>query len=445
MLDQPVVTVPVEEHNALKERVTMLELELEKVKKERDDHLMEVGRTIQGVYSNFALLLHTTTKRLFEMENKTNNRFVEMDDKIEGVLDETHACHGGLDTLRERVNKIDEDTMDLENRFDSLGLGHKPSKTASPASEATPVPEKPPITPALASANNDPAWSIKVMLMPQSSGHPFSVDSVEFQRCLSRNLLRELHVSDDSSFAFISAVDEAFLKLLRNRSWMPLVVYNPDPCSSEGQNSVRGLPAEKCSPELWDRGFLREYCLHYEKGLGEIIYISLASGDLSWKDVEKLRPSRDIDQSCWLHIPELDDMGANMIHDMDDFGIDDDGYDLPPYTSRAPSHVGQISASEPQLWIPPPQADTIANCGFDANEDPRTMKKICLPTNPESRTTQRESKSRKQTQYISGRSKRKISVRTKSNQTSSRLSDWKLPVQTLLHSHSTKDKDVDRT
>ncbi|KAI9653749.1 MAG: hypothetical protein M1821_006944 [Bathelium mastoideum] len=434
MLDLPIASVPIEEHNALVDKVKMLENELKMERQEREEEVKNLHKAIEGVYSNLTLL-----------SNQTSARLLYMDDKVEGVLDQTHACHGGLKGLQEKVISIDDASMDLETRIDRLEHGQQTSKTTSPTSETISVLENPPFPEPSVTAVDDPAWSVKIMLMPQSSGHPFLTDSTEFRRCLSRNLLRELHLADDSSSAFVSAVDAAFLKLLRNRAWMPLITNPPDQLSSEVRRSLRGLPADKRSAHLWDRNFLQEYCLHYEKGLGQIIYIALQSGDLSWQDIKRLPLAHGFDPSCWDRVPESDNFNARIVHENDFFGIYmDDNYDLPPYTSRAPSNVGQSPLAAPPFGTLSRQAESSANGEPDAIEDEQAWKRVCRRSKSEGGPTASEGTPQRQMQQdVSGRSKRKIAVRTKTSQAYNRLADRKNLMQTLLHSHSGKDKEME--
>ncbi|KAL9062904.1 MAG: hypothetical protein Q9157_008553, partial [Trypethelium eluteriae] len=432
MLDTPTASVPIEEHNAVVERVRMLEQELEREKQQREEETQNFYRAIQGVYSNMALL-----------SNQTMTRMLSMDDKIEGVLDQTHACNGGLKNLEKKMEDVDDATMDLETRIDRLESPQQPSKSRSPVSEAISILAKSPILPPRIDLNEDSSWTVNVMLMPQSSGEPFVPGSVGHRRCLSRNLLRALQLPDSSSSAFVSAVDEEFLRLLRNRSWMPLVVYRSGSTQNEPRYSLRGLPADKCSPDLWDRNFLQEYCLHREMELGDMIYLSLSSGELSWQEIKKFPRAHGFDRSCWEHVGELDSPRTSVVHERDDFGLNvDDGYDLPPYSSRAPSEAGQVPMPTLQYGPTSRQHETTNQRDFEASEDEHALKRICLRPKPEKPFISGETLPQTQKQYISGRTKRKISVREKQNVSGNRLSDWKNPVQTLLHCHTGKDKDV---
>ena len=431
-LDRPIASVPMEEHNALVERVNFLELELEKERQQRQEEVKNLYKAIHGAYSHLALISH-----------QMGARMLGMDDKIEAVLDQTHACHGGLKSLQEKVISVDDATMDLETRIDRLESSPHTPKSASPVSEAIEILERSSMLPPPIDKIENHAWTVKVMLMPQSSGVPFAVGSVGYRRCVSRNLLRELYLADSSSSAFVSAVDNAFLKLLRNRSWMPLITYESTPRASEWRHSLRGLPADKCSPDLWDRNFLQEYCVHYEKELGDVIYISLESGDLTWQEIRKLPRAQGVDQTCWDHASELDNPRTIVIHERVDFGLNaDDGYDLPPYSSRAPSNAGQIPIPTPQLSNPLQRSQSINLRDFDASGGEHVLKKVCLRPKSEIPSIPKEATPQIQNQYISGRTKRKVTVKEKQSQPGNRLSDWKNPVQTLLHSHAGREKDV---
>ncbi|KAL9084443.1 MAG: hypothetical protein Q9165_008081 [Trypethelium subeluteriae] len=433
MLDTPIASVPIEEHNAVVERVRALEQELDREKQQREEETQNFYRAIQGVYSNMALL-----------SNQTMTRMLSMDDKIEGVLDQTHGCHSGLKDLQKKVETVDDATMDLETRFDRFESTQQPPKSRSPVSEAISILAKSPILPPRIDLNDDSSWAVNVMLMPQSSGEPFIPGSLGHRRCMSRNLLRGLKLLDSSNSAFVSAVDEEFLRLLRSRTWMPLVVYRSGSSQSDSRYSLRGLPADKCSPELWDRKFLQEYCVRYDKELGDVIYISLGSGELSWQEIKKFPRAHGSDQSCWEHNRELDSPRASVVQERDDFGLNvDDGYDLPPYSSRAPSEAGQVPMPTLQHGSNFRQHEVINHRDFEASEDEHSLKKICLRPKPENPFISGEALLHTQKQYVSGRTKRKISVREKQNLSSNRLSDWKNPVQTLLHCHAGKDKDVE--
>ena len=433
VLDTPIASVPIEEHTAVVERVRSLEQELERERQQREEEVKKLYNAIQGVYGSLALL-----------SNQTRTRMIFMDDRIEGVLDQTHACHGSLNGLQEKVITIDDATMDLETRVDRLESVAPPSKSPSPASEPISVPEKSPALPPHVSLHDDPSWTAKVMFMPRSSGPPFPIGSIGYRRCLSRNLLRELHFPDDSSSAFVSVVDEAFLKLLRNRSWMPLIAYRSSLRSSERAYSLQGLPADKCSPGRWDRDFLQEYCVHYEKELGAVINISLESGDSSWTEIKQLPNVHGLDQSCWEYVSELDSPRARTNCESDEFGLGvEESCDLPPYTSRAPSDAGQVPLPTPQLGLPLQQRESTTNRDFEASEDEHTLKKICLRPKSEGLSDAREAMPELQPQYISGRTKRKVAVKEKQVQSCNRRSDWRHPVQTFLHNHHGKDKDAE--
>ncbi|KAI9702204.1 MAG: hypothetical protein M1820_006286 [Bogoriella megaspora] len=440
ILDTPADAVSLQEHSVLIDKVKQLEANLEKERQQREEDLKGFHRAIQGVYGNLALL-----------SSQVGTRFVGMDDKIEGVMDQMHACQGGLQSLQDKVVVVDDATMDLETRLDNLQTGQPPTGSVSPITGAIKTLEKAP--PSWQEVTGDPSWKVTIALMPRSHGQPFASDSVAHRRCLSRRLERALLIANDTSSAFVAAVDDAFLKLLGNRSWIPLVPFRTSLRASPRSSALRGLPADKCSPELWDKQFLEEYCILRNKQLGDYLHIALQSGELSWQEIKKLPKDHSVDQSCWEYDPELDGSSTSprqLVTPPEHPGIEVDDScsltSLPPYSSRAPSEAGHNPPSIIPLNTSPLQRrEEASDRDFDASEDEQTLKKICLRPKSESPTSQKVALP--QTQYISGRTKRKVAVREKQNQPGNKFSDWKSPVQTFLQHHhlgKEKESDVDR-
>lgn len=305
-----------QEHEALLLRVARLEANL---KGERTDdlrrrvgsleeaveqghHVAEEGyrgihRAIQGVYGHMSQLRRLAV-----------DRFVQQDDKIEGLLDE-------ITSLRERVVAIDEITMDLEDRLSELGenegsgtKGHPSPRQVEPPMTGVEVP----------TGETSTSWTANVAFVPSLTTDlsmvPFHEGTKAYRRCASRGLTLKVTFNDLSSSTFQRMTEEEFGQLLAGRRWMPLACIKSDSISaSQSDQKLDRLPEDLCREDLWDASFLQQHCICSTKASDvPLLHITFREDVWTWKDMHGLPAvGGKEDDPCWQHDESLDEKQSN--------------------------------------------------------------------------------------------------------------------------------------
>ncbi|EPE09482.1 hypothetical protein F503_07258 [Ophiostoma piceae UAMH 11346] len=190
-------------------------------------------------------------------------------------------------------------------------------------------------------------WTVHVSLLPTSTQpFPFERDTNAYKRCLSRGLHQMIAVNGTSADAFEDAIQRAFGRTLRGRSWAPLQAL---PCTAErlaGLPMLRPLDSslidERCSLE-----FLRNHCAVCDtNGKIDSLYIAMREKTLSWHSIRRLPVFLEGLDPCWNYDtlldkndPRVDDDNENDINSSEDEVMG--GMSRPP--------AGDIVATLPSL------------------------------------------------------------------------------------------------
>jgi hypothetical protein len=160
----------------------------------------------------------------------------------------------------------------------------------------------------VSSVGSDPeAWTVHVSLLPTTSQpFPFEKDTAAYKRCLSRGLHQVIVISDATSFAFRTAVNEAFQHILQGREWQPLAAQI---CNAK---NLRGLPMlRQLEHHLLDMDynmeFLERNCAVVDD-TGKILdlYLAMSTDTLSWVELKDIAPFKPGLEAAWVYDPFLD-------------------------------------------------------------------------------------------------------------------------------------------
>jgi hypothetical protein len=362
-------SVPLEEYHRLFDRFQRLEEtarrlqeELSRERRERDKATKDMVQMLRGNYSNMAYLRYYVDEKMEILR-------LHCEDKTEGVLDKAHGANEEVDKLKARLAEYDETIIRLEEKIDSTRWQ---SRSMTPVHETqmdmtpvTPVPV-PAIPAALAIRTEDKhpeAWDVRVILVPsKNQSNAFTVDSLAYKRCQSRGLQQDIHMQDKSAAQFIQCVEAGFATILRGRMWVPLM------CLRSTDMSLTQIPPQERDPVRWNYTFLESQCMASDKAQGDVIYIALQDGELTWSDIRGLPRVFGSDETCWNPDPELDGppptpasshkMDYDMTKPPSDMRIDSDSvyeYSPPPYTSggsishQLPSALGVLAGAATYL------------------------------------------------------------------------------------------------
>ena len=207
-----------------------LKQELFKEKMAREDHFRIYKAIEARMYENMQILK------------------VQMDDKVEAVVDKTQEFNDQIMTMRERLTMVDEVTMDLENRIDRVELhgGYSREATPGPATpkvnlSTTPKPPPVPQIPLLMQSQHmlgqlpirtdkkyPLSWSVRVIfVLRKSQQYAYDPDSNGYRRCASRKLQQNLDFPSQDSSCFANRIETAYKGILRGRPWMPMSAHRP--------------------------------------------------------------------------------------------------------------------------------------------------------------------------------------------------------------------------
>ncbi|KAJ9668143.1 hypothetical protein H2201_001572 [Coniosporium apollinis] len=444
-----------EEHLAVLRRLESLEHELENMRRQRDQDLSLLKQSEVGVYENMRKM-----KLL-------------LDDKVEAVVDRLHA----LGNLEKRVVTIDESQIQLESRFDEFERSRRfqsPSITPMQEATITQTIDEQPVR--LEKQMYSFSWSVRVILVPQKTQRfAFDYDSVANKRCQSRNFQQDITFFDRECESFIRAVEIAYCSVLHGRSWVPLAGHRSTEPQHFGRMELKQLADEYCSTSLWNHSFLDHHCVAHDKLAGDVLYIALQNENLTWEEIRQLPTLYGSDESCWAHDEELDGKMRSFSNGMDT-KMTYSYLDPPPSYTGAHSDIDRLPSSldvlatasasyhpldalrHPSTYsgstlIAPDQATLSDQSGMsvrsfntEISDDEHVGKKPKLRTKasaPAMRPSTASS-SGSQTVYVSGRSKRKMTVREKDKQPGRSFADWKAPkINSLLHRHDAKDKSAE--
>ncbi|KAF3760236.1 hypothetical protein M406DRAFT_95762 [Cryphonectria parasitica EP155] len=318
----------------------------------------EMSQEIKKTYGNINRAWHS----IEELERRTgehDHRFRGVGGHLKNVDDELHLLRGRQCELNDAELNLEERFLELvesiedgledTSRRASSGASQRralPPVVSAPSAPARPssVQQSRPVT----SAASEELWTVHVSLLPSNSlPFPFERHTNAYKRCLSRGLHQMVAVNGTSSDAFVSAVSQAFSRLLKNRPWVPLQAKL---CDAE---SLQGLPMLRpLDPMLvgsgYDVDFLRSHCAVLDThGKIDSLYIAMQHSTLSWHALRHSPIFLPGLEASWEHDPMLD---VNAPFD-DDENVDDshrpsagDLVGVLPNLKRAASEISRSSS-----------------------------------------------------------------------------------------------------
>lgn len=373
---------------------------------------------------------------------------VQMDDKVEAVVDKTQEFNDQIKALQERLTMVDEVSMDMENRIDrvelSAGFSREPTPGASTpkaimsTSKTPPVPPLPPLLmatqhimgqlPIRTDKKYPTSWSVRVIFVPRKAQqYAYDPDSNGYRRCASRKLQQNLDFPSQDSSCFANRIENAFKGIFRARPWMPMSAHRPAD-EPFGRMALTRLPPDLIHRDVWDYPFLEDHCIAHDKMQGDVLYVTLQYEDVTWHEIRLLPPVLGADESCWQHDEELD---GNAKYKSLDSEIMYDYPDPPPtYQSRthsladrAPSKL-DVLADSASLRSP---IERVHSLSSRFSSERSSLRSFESGTTEETDDEHRDKKPKLRTKqsmpvvngsghvqqpiYVSGRSKRKMPVR----------------------------------
>jgi hypothetical protein len=283
-------------HN-LTARLGELEEHVDKCKAEIELEVKTAYRGIEGLWHNIAILQRHARSH---------------DDRIDALIDANQATQDDVKALQKRVIEVDDASMLLEERLDSLTpdpakLRLKPTSSSRPTGELTredALNENQPIDNDIVSKS----WTAHVSLLPEASRpFPFEKDTLAYKRALSRGLHRIVAIPGPDSMSFTQKISSDFAPLLRGRRWMPLVAKICDAKNLCGLPMLRQLEPSQIDEDLYDLEFLKKNCAILDVN-GNILdlYIAMRNDTFSWTELHRSPPFIEGLEACWNYDAALD-------------------------------------------------------------------------------------------------------------------------------------------
>lgn len=406
---------------------------------------------------------------------------VQMDDKVEAVVDKTQEFNDQIMTMRERLTMVDEVTMDLENRIDRVELQGGYSREATPGSSTpkanrstTPKPPPVPQIPLLMQSHHmlgqlpirtdkkyPLSWNVRVIfVLRKSQQYAYDPDSNGYRRCASRKLQQNLDFPSQDSSCFANRIETAYKGILRGRPWMPMSAHRPAD-EPFGRMALTLLPPDLIHRDVWDYPFLEDHCIAHDKMQGDVLYVTLQYEDITWNEVRFLPPVNGADEACWAHDEELDghakykSLDTEIMYDLQD--------PPPTYSSRTHSTADRTPSkldvlADSAAMLSPIERVHTQSSRFSSEQSSlrSSLRSFELEETDDEHRDKKPKLRAKQSMpaihgpshanapiYVSGRSKRKMPVREKGNKeplhfSVSNVAKWR---PNLLHPHSSKGKE----
>ncbi|CAI6333097.1 unnamed protein product [Periconia digitata] len=409
---------------------------------------------------------------------------VQMDDKVEAVVDKTQEFNDQIMTMRERLTMVDEVTMDLENRIDRVELQAGFSREATPRSSTpkaslstTPKPPPVPQLPLLMQSQHmlgqlpirtdkkyPLSWNVRVIfVLRKAQRYAYDPDSNGYRRCASRKLQQNLDFPSQDSSCFANRIENAYKGILRGRPWMPMSAHRPAD-EPFGRMALTLLPSDLIHRDVWDYPFLEDHCIAHDKMQGDVLYVTLQYEDTTWNEVRFLPAVHGADEACWAHDEELDghakykSLDTEIMYDLQD--------PPPTYSSRTHSTADRtpskldVLADSASMLSPIERVHTQSSRFSSEQSSIRSsLRSFELEDTDDEHRDKKPKLRGKQSMpaimnhgaahaphapmYVSGRSKRKMPVREKGAKeplhfSVSNVAKWR---PALLHPHSSKGKE----
>ncbi|KAF2114506.1 hypothetical protein BDV96DRAFT_99793 [Lophiotrema nucula] len=460
---QPLGQVSMEEYIQVVEEVKRLRSEVKKFENVEQDLKQELFKANMAREENYKVT-KGIEQRLYE-----NMHFlkVQMDDRVEAVVDRTTDFHDQFKAVQERLMLVDEVTMDLENRIDRLetgGGGSLSSREPTPGASTpkpTMTPKVPPVPqiplllqtqhhhsfgqlPIRTDKKYPLSWNVKVFFVPRKSQrYAYDPDSNGYKRCATRKLQQSLDFPSQDSSCFANRIENAFKGVIRGRPWMPMAAHRPAD-EPFGRMALSILPQDLTMRDVWDYPFLEDHCIAHDKMLGDVLYITLQYEDVTWNEIKFLPSVLGSDDSCWNHDEELD--GTAKYKSLDSEIMAPSKLDVLADSASMLSRVERVQTSYSNREGTSYSSERSSLRSFETEEtdDEHRDKKPKLRSKQSMPNINGTGSVAPQPIYLSGRSKRKMPVREKGPKEPlhfnvTNVAKWR---PALLHPHSSKGKET---
>jgi hypothetical protein len=435
---QPVSTVTMDEYVQVVDEMKRLKHEVNKYANLEQELKQELFRERMAREEHFRMY-KAIEGRLYQ-----NMHFlkVQMDDRVEAVVDKTQEFNDQIKAVQERLTMVDEVTMQLEDRIDKVehsSASSSSSRHGTPIAStpmASPTPQLPMLMDTQHSLGQLPirtekkyplSWSVRVIFVPRKSQKfAYDPDSAGYRRCATRKLQQNLDFPSQDSSCFANRIETAFKGILRGRPWMPMSGHRP---SDEpfGRMALQTLPPDLIVRDVWDYPFLEDHCIAHDKMQGDILYVTLQYEDVTWSEIRFLPSILGADDTCWNLDEELD--GAAKYKSLDS-EIMYDYQEPPPYSSRTHSIADrpvsklEVLAESASMLSPIERVQTqtsrfsserssLRSFETDVTDDEHRDKKPKLRSKQSMPIINGSGAVSSHSMYVSGRSKRKMPVREK--------------------------------
>jgi hypothetical protein len=321
-------------HN-LTSRLGALEELVDRYKAEMESEVKTAYKGIEGLWHNIGVLQRQARSH---------------DDRIDALIDANQATQDDIQSLQTRIIEVDDASMMLEERVDSLvSLDSRNSRTKRTTSLPLtngPLTERPVTELQSTNGNASKAWTVHVSLLPKASQpFPFEKDTLAYKRALSRGLHRVIAIPGTDSQSFTERISSEFAPLLQGRPWMPLVAKICDAQNLRGLPMLRQLPSAKIDDSLYNHGFLKNNCATVDSN-GNIpdLYIAMRNDTFSWAELQQSPIVVAGLEACWEYDTILD--GGSRLDD--ETHQHKDELDEKPKPDEKPSAGDLLRA-----WSPP--------------------------------------------------------------------------------------------
>jgi len=308
------------DRGGLVDRLGRLEELVDKTKAETETELKTMYRGISGLWHNVGLL---------------NKRTPYYDDRIEGLVDDVQRMGNRLIEVDDASIRVEERVETLENIAPSEPAISRRRRASTPPStimesgtmeddnaEACPREGRMPLHLVISQepahvqlfrarvasvGSGSQAWTVHISLLPTSSQpFPFEKDTAAYKRCLSRGLHQMIVIPDSDSESFRTAVNEAFAEILQGRPWQPLVARICDAKNLRGLPMLRQLPDNLLGSD-YNAKFLQNHCAVVDES-GKILdlYIAMSEDTISWAELKDIAPFKPGLEASWTYDPYLD-------------------------------------------------------------------------------------------------------------------------------------------
>jgi hypothetical protein len=463
---QPVSTVTMDEYVQVVDEMKRLRHEVNKYANLEQELKQELFRERMAREEHFRMY-KAIEGRLYQNMHYLK---VQMDDKVEAVVDKTQEFNDQIKAVQERLTMVDEVTMQLEDRIDKVehsGASSSSSRDGTPMGPtpmASPLPQLPMLMDTQHSLGQLPirtdkkyplSWSVRVIFVPRKSQRfAYDPDSTGYKRCATRKLQQNLDFPSQDSSCFANRIETAFKGILRGRPWMPMSGHRP---SDEpfGRMALQTLPPDLIVRDVWDYPFLEDHCIAHDKMQGDVLYVTLQYEDVTWSEIRFLPSILGADDTCWNLDEELD--GAAKYKSLDS-EIMYDYQEPPPYSSRTHSIADrpvsklEVLAESASMLSPIERIQTqtsrfsserssLRSFETDVTDDEHRDKKPKLRPKQSMPNINGSGAVPSHSIYVSGRSKRKMPVREKVSKEPlhsalSNVTKWR---PTLLHTSKGKE------